>query len=644
MSRSLLGAILLLAACRTTPFATVDPSTLPTAAAYPGAAVLVLLDEDVIRFEGSEPIAIETSRTRRLVLTERGRHAADFATTYSREFARVVSVDVRITTPDGEHRDYTLEDMRDFPAIEGTLYNDVRELTLDAPAVPVGSVVERVVVTERLRPTYFTDSFVFQDRHPVQRASFRFFEPEGWQLEHRAIRAWVPFEWAPRIEPASGGRWLIWEKDDIERLEAERHAPGLWDVAPVVMVRLAQWKDGDETKSEFSSFESYGAFVHRLQEGTAEPTPEIEAEVAAILADAPDDPRVRAARLYEWVQRNVRYVAVEIGLGGWRPYSAAQVFATRHGDCKDKATLLKAMLAVDGVKSHLASLFSHHGAPRRHVLPGLGNSNHAILAIDLPDGVVIADPTERIVPFGELPLRDQEAELLVARPEGGQLITTPGTTAKDNTLRVRLDLRLDATSSATGAVVLEAAGAFATALRAYVEDESADRVRGGVRGYTLLRDARMVEASVETKDVEGRIVTSGRGRVTIDEIGRKIGDARIVRLLAILKRPGLDLSAGDRSAPVVLDKREQRDVELTMTIPPSWSVSTLPEDVEIASPFGSYVQRWRSDGEKLVATARYTLDERIVPPEHYAAFDTFFDDITRAASRPVVIRSEDEKR
>ncbi|MBI3779758.1 MAG: transglutaminase domain-containing protein, partial [candidate division NC10 bacterium] len=120
----------------------------------------------------------------------------------------------------------------------------------------------------------------------------------------------------------------------------------------------------------------------------------------------------------EFVQHDIRYVAIELGIGGWQPHAASDVFQHRYGDCKDKATLMRSMLREIGVDSYHVVINTQRGSvtpdsPARHAF------NHAIMAVKLPDGltdpsliatmqhptlgrILFFDPTDPITPFGQI--------------------------------------------------------------------------------------------------------------------------------------------------------------------------------------------------------------------------------------------------
>ena len=131
-----------------------------------------------------------------------------------------------------------------------------------------------------------------------------------------------------------------------------------------------------------------------------------------LVQSLPDEPAARARRLYGWVRDHIAYCAIEIGLGGWQPHAAGDVFRHRYGDCKDKANLLREMFGAVGGASDAVMLYAHDGMPAAVRPPVTHKANHAILRLHLPGGDLLADPTSPTTPFGALPVSDQEADYL----------------------------------------------------------------------------------------------------------------------------------------------------------------------------------------------------------------------------------------
>ncbi len=74
-----------------------------------------------------------------------------------------------------------------------------------------------------------------------------------------------------------------------------------------------------------------------------------QAEVVTKGATTPEE---KARRLYDYVALNIRYVSISLGIGRYQPHAAVDVLENGYGDCKDKHTLLAAMLKAVGIQSY----------------------------------------------------------------------------------------------------------------------------------------------------------------------------------------------------------------------------------------------------------------------------------------------------
>lgn len=111
--------------------------------------------------------------------------------------------------------------------------------------------------------------------------------------------------------------------------------------------------------------------------------------------------------MHRWVTQDIRYVAVELGIGGYQPRPAAEVLRSGFGDCKDKTTLFIALLEGLGVRAYPVLLYAGSYRQGGEPPPALEAFNHAIAAVAGPEGYRYTDLTAELTPFGELPPEDQ---------------------------------------------------------------------------------------------------------------------------------------------------------------------------------------------------------------------------------------------
>lgn len=160
--------------------------------------------------------------------------------------------------------------------------------------------------------------------------------------------------------------------------------------------------------STLQSGEAMALAYRELIGDRGRPTPTAE-ELARALTQGIADPREQAKALYDWVRTNIRYVAIFLGRGGWQPHTVDSILAAGYGDCKDKATLLGALLEAVGIASTpvLVNAGNSYWMPK---LPTLQSFNHVMIYV--PALGLYLDATERWAPFGILPSEVADKEVL----------------------------------------------------------------------------------------------------------------------------------------------------------------------------------------------------------------------------------------
>src|SRR5262249_26054360 len=225
---------------------------------------------------------------------------------------------------------------------------------------------------------------------------------------------------------------------------------------------------GDSRKKGFQNWSDMGKWEGDLLRGRADSSPEISQKVTELTSGA-GTPLAKMQVLGVFVQHNIRYVAIELVIGGLHPHPAKDVFVHRYGDCKDKATLLASMLKVIGVDSYPVTINSRRGGVSAQSPPQLGWFNHQILAIRLPNDVadtslvavvnhpkfgrlLIFDPTDELTPFGRLSGNLQANYGLVVTQDGGDLLQLPQLASDSNGVRRTGTLVLSANGTLSGQI------------------------------------------------------------------------------------------------------------------------------------------------------------------------------------------------
>jgi len=232
-------------------------------------------------------------------------------------------------------------------------------------------------------------------------------------------------------------------------VSAEPEMVSLYDVSNYLVV------------SSFNDYAEFASAYQALAHPKSEPKIEVKKLAYKIVADAKSkDKKEEAKALYEWIVKNVRYVAVYIGNGGIEPHDVSEIIKNKYGDCKDHAVLYEALLAARGIESSPATI-NLGDAFTLPKYPVIAPQNHVITYI--PQFDLYVDATAQSVPFGIVPFYDRDKPtVLTALNKIGK---TPSMKASENLVKTTVKLKIQPDGSIDGASHIDVTGPIESSYR-----------------------------------------------------------------------------------------------------------------------------------------------------------------------------------
>jgi hypothetical protein len=381
-----------------------------------------------------------------------------------------------------------------------------------------------------------------------------------------------------------------------------------------------------------------GLWYTRLAANQREPTPEIRRQTLELIAGEQTlIDKVR--RLATYVQHEIRYVAIEIGIGGQQPHAARDVFTHGYGDCKDKVTLLAAMLKAIGVDSDYALLHTDRGVVDPS-FPTALNFNHVIIGIRLSQdalgdswGAVVKharlgtllffDPTDPVIPFGSLPAALQGNTLLVATTDGGELLELPLAPPSANCLKRKAGFRLNRNGELAGSVSEMYCGDLAARQRSlFQETAGVDRIRHIETFLADFVDGKIEQAAAQNLDS----LTDTFGlqyRFTASNYARPAGDLILVRPRVLGRKSGTPPGKDRKHGIEFPAATEETDV-FEIAVPNGYELDELPAAVSLQYSFGSYRSRTEFTGNVIRYERTYTMKQVSVPSDRLQELGEFY--------------------
>ena len=528
-------------------------------------------------------------------------------------------------------------------------YDDVKFKVLQIPEADPGNVVGFEWV-QRDRPYLFEDDWEFQREIPVRTARLILQVPAGWEFTTN----WFNY---PEQKPmVSGSTQYRWEVKDLPAIEVEPDMPAWRTLAGWMGLKYFPHDPAMRSKTT-GSWNDIGAWYSTLTQSSRTPSPQIQEKVATLTAGL-SDPIAKMRAITEYMQKNIRYFAVEIGIGGYQPHPAAEVFAHQFGDCKDKATLLGSMLSVIGIDSYYVLVHVERGV----VLPNYPSMdfNHAILAIRLPDSIpsdtlysvvndpklgrlLIFDPTNEQVPLGYIPWYEQSSYGLVVAPGGGELVSLPLLPGATNRLLRTATFNLNATGDLSGEIrELEWGGPAAEERDQFLESQPSKRsevldhfLANSLNSFTLTgASIGNLEQYDQNLALDYKFVSPGYASAAGDLLfvrPRVVGDkdTNYLRLFTEHK---------PRKYPIQFDEATRQDDVFDITLPAGYVVDDLPKPVQADCPYASYKSETTFAGGALHYKRTFEVKDVMVPVEKLPEIRAFLQEVAADQRSAAVLK------
>jgi len=529
---------------------------------------------------------------------------------------------------------------------EGDLYSDTRHRILRIPAADPGATVA-YEYEQRERPYILQDIWWFQSPDPVRQSRFILQLPPGWRYK----AAWIHHE--PVVPQEDGNNQLHWELGDISAVEEEAEMPPVQSIEGRMVVNY--FPAAGTVGNSMDSWQDVGKWYTALTGDRRISSVEIKKKVED-LAGGSADTLGKLRALAGFVQKDIRYVAIEIGVGGYQPHPAASVFSNRYGDCKDKATLLAAMLHEIGIDSFYVLVNTRRGVVTPEYPPGV-NFNHVILAITLPSDasagdlyaivahprygkLLLFDPTSTLTPLGDLPFYEQSNYGMLTAADGGELVRMPLLPPSVNRLSRTARLTLSPDGSITGSVEELRNGDPAESSRArLLAAQGGERAKvlesfigSSVGGFTLTK------ATVGNLEAYDQMLILNYQFVA-PNYAQTAGNLLLVRPRVLGEKASTLLEEKERKYPVEFDTATLQTDEFDLTLPQGYVPDELPPPVRIDFDFATYSSKVEMvSGNVLRYSRTYQVKEVVVPSSRLGDLKRFYRQILTDESSAAVFK------
>lgn len=602
---------------------------------------VVLVDESTMNV-GEDGRVVTVSSYAIRILNQDGRKNAVALVGYETDTGKVRDFRAWLINPAGSSKSYGKDQIIDESSLND-VYNEsrVKRIVATNDAEP-GSVFGYQVTTER-RPFFNHSMWYFQDSDPVLSSKLTLQLPAGWRATGITFNH-------PKVEPVINGNSYTWELRDIPPIESEPAGPSMVNLVARLAVNYFPVEGTRAPESRvFESWTEVSRWYTALSEPQAAPNEQISAKAKELTVNARTElDKIRAVARFV---QNIQYISIQIGVGRWRPHSAAEVMSKAYGDCKDKAILMRSMLKVLGIDSYPVLIFSGDPNYVQETLASPLQFNHCIIAIRVSaetsvpgilthptlGRLLIFDATDENTMVGDLPDDEQGSLALIAAGDNGGLTRMPSIGPEANQMERHAEVQLSADGSIAAKIKERSNGQAAVYERRYFRELSKPEYKQMIERWVTTGAPAARVLKIEPADD----ADSSRFGLDIDfaasHYGQVMRDQLLVFKPAIVsRRESLFLTETTRKHPIILNSHSFSET-VRVSLPAGFEVDELPDPVKLDVPFGSYKTTYEIKDRELVFTRILAQRASTIPADQYQTVRTFFEKIRAAEQAPVVL-------
>lgn len=499
-------------------------------------------------------------------------------------------------------------------------YTSARAYYVRFPRIFPGDIVEIQYRVEDISPRnafadYFGELVYMQGAEPIRRAKYVLITPKS-----RTFYFNSPNGIARSEEVKGDSRIFSFNAADVKPLDPEAHQPPYTET--LNRVHVSTYKNWDEMGKWYwglvkDQFVADDEVKKRAQEATKGLSSERD--------------KVRA--VYNYVVQKTRYVALEFGIHGFKPYRCAQIFARGFGDCKDKATLIVTMLKELGIPATIVIVRTGMKGDFDLAPASLAPFDHAIAYVPSLD--LYLDGTAEYTGSQELPAMDRGSLALQVNEGKPVLVHLPDPPASESVVRTVVDGTLSADALLQFEWTAEAAGVSASTWRRryHAEATRSQRVQEDLaEKFPSAQLASVASGDLENLEIPATVKAKGKA----PSFARRDGDSwsipvtpaqHLVKDFAPLEK---------RKQSTRFSAKHTSDTSWNIRLPAGAKAVSVPQPMDVASPFGKVTVTVDANGSQVSVRTVITLSESRIRAADYPAFREFCERADRALGQRFV--------
>lgn len=604
--------------------------TVPSSLSQQANAVIRLSEMD-ISLVSSEEMVIKHKRIV-TVMNKAGNSAVDAYVHYD-DNVKIKELEVLVYNKFGANiKKVRKKDFKDVSAVDGgTLYTDSRVKFLEYTPTDYPYTVEFICETVT-KNTAFIPSFTPVSDYfvSVENSRYTISSPENINIRKKEKNL-EGFE----VEKSLGAEMISYQIKNLASFKSEDYSPSLVDIAPKVLFAAQQFTL-EGVGAEVEDWDAFGKWMYHDIIKETHDLPESTIKKVRELVKNETSDLEKAKKIYQYVQDKVRYISVQVGIGGWKPFKASEVDALGYGDCKGLTNYTMSLLKAVGVESYYSVIYA--GKSQRNFEKDFAamQGNHVILSIPNNGETLWLECTSQKLPFGFIGDFTDDRDALVIMPDGGKIEHTKKYTSSENSQLIKGKYALNSNGD-IAAEILVASKGIQYDDKYWLETETErDLDMHYKKRWKYINSLSINKMTVEND--KSNIAFNENISFKATNYTKKAGNRMLLTVNAFNRSTHVPDRYADRKYPLKIRRGFVDNDEVEISLPPEYTVESLPKNIAIENKFGSYKASFaKNEANKIVYKRTFTVNDGNYPKEDYNAFREFYKEVSKMDNAKAVL-------
>ncbi|MEO8852868.1 MAG: DUF3857 domain-containing protein [Ginsengibacter sp.] len=550
----------------------------------------------------------------------------------SDEFRKLTDAEIKVFDAQGKPINrYKMKEMKstatgDGLVVDGKMYY----FQVAAPSYPI--TVQYDYETKYKGTLNYPDYRIQRPEQSVENSNYTVSVPSDLDLKFKAQHIVL----SPAVSNSNKNKIYVWKVQDLPSVSYEEGAVSYESSYPAILLSPNKFSmDGNE--GDLSTWKNFGLWYGNLSKGSINLSEQTKSSLKEMVKDAKDD-KEKIEILYDYLQSNFRYVSIQLGIGGYKPFDASFVDKKKYGDCKALSNYMEAILDAVGIVSYPALINAEYN--KQPVDPAFPHNsfNHVILCVPGNKDTTWLECTSTAVDAGTLGSFTENRNALLITPAGGVLVPTPKSKASENLFTLHTNVVLKEDASGESESKLETKGEYREEIMQYVLNEKKDDQKEFLVSKLGFLQPDQFDLTTDQKNDDNTSF-----RLQIEKVPEFTAGSKMFLNPRIYKMWNAALPKTENRTKAFYFPYPFIKTDTTIyQLPENYTVENLPKSREVKFEYGLFRTNYTFDEKSNAVTsvAFLQLSQNVIPAEKYMELRKFFGNVIEEYTEKIVVKKK----